>query len=681
MPEFRFDDWIDQQLRNVPLPPNLLERLSQAGPNRGADDAQVDAALCDVAVPVDLPERLRAIARPSTVIMRRRRPAWQRYATAASLFLVIGLAAAGIFGLVTGALVPGEPQVANSAPQVSPSTTPPVEPLIDTPKVTDRSDRLADRKRRANAESEQPTSPEATAVAAEPAAQSKAPGADVAPVAAVEPKALGADGALARLPDLDVFASEPIRGIAPPLVEGYDLLFQLKHGEHPFVSPGDHQSLAETKLPFSFRTASYDRAVSSLESGQLPAADEIRVEDFIAAQDYGLPAAPPAGLALQVAGSESPFAATTASRAVARAGKLDLLTLAVQGAWYDAHAHRPHQLVVAIDSSAAMNAGDRMSGVHRALSKLARHMGENNRVTLLRFAETASIVAENLNRSELASLLESDSLSATRGTASLSAAIETVSKVARDAQSVEPRQVVVVTSIHGNYDPAELPGSAGQLSTLARMDVPWRLVRLNADAKDAHWEQLASKAHGKIAAAQSPDDIYQEMYEAMTRWPAKVARNVSVTLRLNPQSVAAYRLLGHEATTLNGLSPEPVEIDLGVDQTAVGVYEIALKPGTVTSIGSIKVVWQHPTSGRPGQIVRPITRNELVNSFFTAPAWHQKAVLAAKGAESLRGSAYLPATRPVARVLDVAVRVDASLAHQPDFTRLVDLLKSADRPR
>ncbi len=156
MPDSRFDDWIDQQLRNVPLPPNLLERLSQAGPNRDAADAHVDAALCDVAVPDDLQDRLRSIARPGiahprTVIMRRRRPAWQRYATAASLFLAIGLGAAGIFGLVTGAFVPGEPQLAKTTPQVSPSPASLAEPGNSPPAVTDRSDRLANRKRRADA--------------------------------------------------------------------------------------------------------------------------------------------------------------------------------------------------------------------------------------------------------------------------------------------------------------------------------------------------------------------------------------------------------------------------------------------------------------------------------------------------------------------------------------------------
>ncbi len=382
---------------------------------------------------------------------------------------------------------------------------------------------------------------------------------------------------LAKLPELEVFASEPVRGAAPPLVEGYDLLYQLKHGEHPFVSPGDHQALAETKLPFSFRTASYDSARSSLNAGQLPDADDVRVEDFIAAQDYDLPPATPSGLALQVAASDSPLNPTPASRAALRGGKLHLMSLALQGASYDSLPHRAHRLVVAIDSSAAMDAAARMSSVRRALAKLARHMGEDDRVTLVRFADTASVVAENLNRGDLASLVDSDSLSATDGVANLSSAIEAVAKVTRDMQSVEPRQVVVVSGDRGNYDAAELPNSASQLSQLAKMNVPWRIVRVNANPNDAHWEQLATEAHGKVAPAQSPDDVYQQMAEAMTRWPAKVARNVSVTLRLNPQTVAAYRLLGHEARTLSGLSAEPVEIDLGVDQTALGVYEMALQ--------------------------------------------------------------------------------------------------------
>ena len=46
MPDF--DDWIDHQLRNVPVPPDLVWRLSEIGPEQQHDarvEAQADARL------------------------------------------------------------------------------------------------------------------------------------------------------------------------------------------------------------------------------------------------------------------------------------------------------------------------------------------------------------------------------------------------------------------------------------------------------------------------------------------------------------------------------------------------------------------------------------------------------------------------------------------------------------
>jgi hypothetical protein len=263
----------------------------------------------------------------------------------------------------------------------------------------------------------------------------------------------------------------------------------------------------------------------------------------------------------------------------------------------------------------------------------------------------------------------------------LEKAIDAASRLARDEQVAGRKGVVVLTSDGGNYDAAELPKSAEHLAELAQANIPWRLVRLNAKDNDAHWDMLASQAQGKVAASESPDELYQEMFEALTAWPAKVAHDVSVTIHFNPQVVAAYRLVGHEATTLTGLSAEPISIDLGVDQTATGVYEVALKPGSVESVGTIEVVWKNAASRQPGSIRRQITRQQLEASFLDGPSWFQETVIVAKGAEALRGSAYLPTARPTAGILDVAARVDASLARQPDFSRFVDLLKAAETAR
>jgi Ca-activated chloride channel family protein len=678
MPEFGFDDWIDAQLRNVPLPPNLLARLAEAGPGKGAEDAQVETALRDVAVPLDLESRLRRIARP-----RRSRSVWRQVALAASLLIAVGLGGIGYLGFMSGALGPGR-DLAHSDSSAAPAQ--PGPPAAAT--AVAQSDRSA-----GDSPVPRDVPPGESDAAAESLVESvplapAAPDAEPTDRAIVDVKlpehlALGADGGLGRLPDLDIFAASDIGGVRPPLVRGYDLLFQLRQGEHPFVSPSAHASLAISRLPFSFATASYDRALTAVAAGRLPEPGEIRVEDFLAAQDFALPPAVQAGLALHVAGSQSPFEIPEAAAAAAprRGEKLHLLQLAVQSASYDAHQHHPNRLIVALDTSAQMRLRVRFAAVQRALAKLAGHMAEGDRVTLLGFAEQPSVLVENATASELARLAARDMMSALVGATNVQAGIDAAAALALASSSREPRQVVVITGDRGSLDAALASKSTARLTELAERNIPWHVIRVAAGEDEAYWNELADKGRGKVVAADAPDAIYHALFEALTAWPTEMADDVAVTVTFNPQQVAAYRLLGHEALTLTSPTSTPLSIDLGPDQVATGLYEVLIKPGEGELIASVEVAWRHPPTGQVLRIVRPVERGQLVGTFAAAPEWFQHGVVAAKAAESLRGSHYASSTRPVRQVLELAGTVSPGLASRADFARLVELLQQADKLR
>mgnify|MGYP002623383662 CR=1 FL=1 len=687
MSEFSFDDWIDAQLRNVPLPPNLTERLAASGPSRppGAtatqvpSDSQVEDALRDVAIPSDLQVRLRRIARPR----RRSAPMWRQVAMAASLFLVVGLGAIGYFGVVTGVFGPAAPRIAQTGQPASVTA----EPTSPNPTTTaDASPELARREVKqaiqTGPSADQPVAPLPTEDVARSSPTVSEPTA-APPTQPTTLEALGSGDQLVRLPELEVYEVAGNRGVAPPMVRGYDLLFQLRNGEHPFVAPDAHRDLATTRLPFSFHTASFDSALQAVRNGELPPAEQIRVEDFIAAHDYAFPKPPEAGLALHIAASRSPMEA----QAAANREPLHLLELAVQSASYDAHPHHPNWLIVAVDVSGQTRFDARLAGVRRALAKLAQRMGEGDRVTLLRFSDQATVVNQNATRDELAQLARSDALTEQQGAANLVGAIHTVSQLAGSVDTLDPRQVVVITGDRGNFDRAAVPQAVEKLSRLAEMNIPWHVIRLAADENDAVWNELAEEAGGRVVSAPSAEAVYQSLHHALTGWPAIVADDVSLTLKFNPQQVHSYRLLGHEVTTLTGEATVPVQVDLGPDQTAIGLYEVVLKPDPTQTIpasrlvASVEMTWRHPPTGQAARIVRPILRDQLGGSFLSAPAWFQEGVLTAKAAEALRGSSYAGRSRPVVGVLDLAKSLDPSISSGHDFQQLLELLTAARKLR
>lgn len=685
MPDFGFDDWIDAQLRNVPLPPNLLARLAESGPGPSKLDAEIDAALCDVPVPPHLESRLRRITR------RNGPPFWRKFGLAASVLVMIGLGATAYVSFLAGTVGPGPRPMARRDAASEPTNAQSKannDATSRRPAAADLAAQRASARRRAA-----PIVP----VAGDPDAGSPALGdessepdlpslADVAAMGSAvreaidakrrEQTALGANGTLDRLPDLETFEPALAWGVAPPRVRGYDLLFELKHGEHPFVVPAADASLATSDLPFAFRTASFDRALAQVRSGTLPAANEIRLEDFLAAQDYTLPPAPRAGLALHTAGSVSPL---TSKDPVHK--DLRLLHFAVQSAAPDPGHHHPNRLIVALDTSAQMRGQARHEATRRALTKLVAHLGEGDRVTLIRFAEQPAVLAEEATREQLTTLLADGGLPSPGGAANLSAAIAEVCRRAREANDGAPRQVVVITADRGNFNPQALPQAVEVLRQVADMNLSWRIVRLAAESNDAHWSDLAEQAHGKVLAAGSPDQIFASLHEALVGHPVIAAKSVAVKLKFNPEVVAAYRLLGHEATTLTSGENTPVVIDLEDYQVATTLYEVSLKAGVAEPVATVDLTWRHPPTDQALRIARPILRKHLAGSFTEAPAWHQEAVIAAKAAEALRGSQYSTAARPIAQVLDLAGRVPESLAQESDFRQLVGLLKGVEKSR
>ncbi|MBI3837633.1 MAG: VWA domain-containing protein [Planctomycetia bacterium] len=668
MPDFEFDRWIDAQLRNVPFPPHLLSRLAENGAARDAADADtwLDDALRDVPVPGYLESRLRRIAR------RRSVPLWRQMALAASLFLMVSLGAVGYLVFVTQSPGPSERNVARQPAEMNrDSTRRTTDAQIAAPRLEDV----------AKARTAEPAEDSQTTHSVE---SSKLPLPTLADVSAIgstlkqaidarlrSQAALGADGRLERLPELDALENSAPRGVAPPRVPGYDLLFQLKHGEHPFASPAAHKDLLSSKVPFTFRTTSYDLALRGAPSGRLPPAEEIRVEDFLAAQDYVLPPAPASGLALHAAGSASPLGDHN----------VKLLQLTVQAATSHTQAHPPARLIAVVDMSTRMRLGAHWETVQRGLDKLARQMTPADRLTLIGYAERPRVLLQDATGRDLQALLSSDALPQPVGAANFAAAIESAATTALAFKSPAAQRVVVITAAGGDLDEAAFEQSSQTLGEMSNAKIRWEIIRVGSTGPDSRWADLAEAGHGQFTLADSTIEVYDALVEQLIGRPLTTARGVSLKLTFNPLVVTGYRLMGHESATLTGTAGDPLEVDLHADQTATGLYELWMKPGGADWVATAELTWTEPVNGQSRHVKQPIQRGQFASSFSQAPPWLQQGIIAAKAAEALRGSYYAPSPRPLARILELATQADPRLTEQPAFHHLLTIVKSAEKLR
>lgn len=664
MPDF--DDWIDAQLRNVPLPPDLLWRLADSG--RSCDDAgadaRLDAVLANVPVPAHLKPRLRQIAQ------RRRTPVlWLQLTVAASVFVVLGTAA--YLATLGTARTQSKPPVAKAAAKPRPAD----KSGLATARVGSAS--APARKTPAERSTVDEPREAMPGVAAElPFGVEDLVAAGGTVKQAIDKHlrsqgALGAGGAFERLPQLDSFEPPVSRGVLPPRVRGYDLLFQLKQGEHPFASPSAHQALASSRMPFSFRTASYDLAVSGAASGQIPSADEIRVEDFLAAQDYVLPPAPAHGLALHAAASPSPLG---------EAG-LHLLQLAVKTGSKAGKRRQPTRIVAAVELSAKMAGGARWETTLKALAKIADDLKPADRLTLIGFAERPQLLADSATGAELRALLSSGGLPKPSGPADLAAAIRAAIEAVRAGQGGGTQRVVVITAGREDQSKSALERAGDAFAELAAVKVPWQIIRLSPSDASSQLAALAREAQGEVVSAEAASDLHTAVSALVNPEASLIARAAALRLTLNPATVTGYRLLGHASATITGRSADPLEIDLHADQLATAMYELWIKPDGPDPVAVAELTWHDPQSAQPRRRVRAIRRNEIAASFSQAPPWFQQGVIAAKTAEALRGSYYAPSSRPFEQVRELADEVGPPAAERAEFRALLQLLDQARKLR
>ena len=689
MPDFGFDDWIDAQLRNVPLPADLLSKLSKVGPGSSeapirdgtareqkVRDGRIDAILRHVPVPRSLEPGLLRIAR-----FRRSPPLTWQIGLAASLMIAVGVAILGYFGLPSRG--PSPRSVVHRSSRVAPersaamsastaaSVIVPTSPSPGTDVAQDGvvQDDIVQRVQQRHETSMSPT--------IDPIPLPKWE--DLARVTssvrqAVEDRmrvqaALGAGGHLDRLPDLDVLEIPENRGITPPRVRGYDLLFQLKHSEHPFASPAAHPDLAASRVPLTFRTAGFDLALRNVHEGRLSTADEIRIEDFLAAVDFVLPPPPAGGLALHVAGSPSPL----------KSGGLHLLQFTVQAAVPKTTPHPSKRLICVVDQSISMRKAARWEAVRNALAKIVQQMSESDRVTLIGFAERPTVLASNATRGHLQALVTSDVLGSPSGLANFSLAIESAREAAGVAKSSMPTTVMFLTAGRKHLDEAALAHATLALGELADANVAWEIFRIAPGGKDPTLAELAEVARGKVSDVTSGAEIYDAMLENLTGRPSTVAVGASLKITFDRQIVTGYRLLGHESATLTGGSPAPLEVDFHCGQTATGLYELWIKPTGHDVVATAELTWHDPMNGQLRRVARVIRRGQFAESFSQAPGWFQQGVIAAKTAEVLRGSYFVPSGNPWPQVFALTQQLDPAVAERKDFVGLLELIKNADR--
>ncbi len=672
------DEELDCRLQDVPTPLGFVQRIQ-----RVVADDETDRQLCDVPLPPQV------VARGRTIPLLRRRSRIGRLALAASMLIAVG---AGYFSAVGGVLSifrPTQPEPVsvvfidegplNISSPVDDSVTIVAAPVFsDQPDTTDE---LA---------SQEP---------------------EFAVIQTIGEPTLGPAGELFEeigtiwrpwdnwmllrwgvlgysntesevLPDLETPLAPISHGLEAPLDRNFDREFLFGRGVHPPVLLASDDSASAVTAPLRADTSSLDLTRRLVAEGRLPDPEQVHVEHFLAAMDYQYAPAEPGRLAMRTAAGPSAFNPNAAG----------LLQIGVKAGVPGRRTLPATNLTVVLDTSNSMNWEGKLDSARRGLEGFVRHLGPDDRFSLIVFNDEVFHAVDQAEREDAAQIVDVVDRLRAHGGANLAGALQLAlcDVIGISADSQVAQRLVLMTDSASALRNNESRTIEEMLRETASPSFRFDAFDLNGGSEvNDTLANLTGVTEGLVRSVTSAEQVQWSLVETLTGDSSLVASEAELHVQFNPKAVAAYRIIGHEATEVGGLLPAAIESDLRVGQEATVLFEVWLYPNDVDDVGVVKLQWTDPDNGQVENLPeRRISRIQFATSIEGAPICLQAAAIAAETGEILRQSFnfavpsqntyhYRPKPRNLERVLMTTRHVNPRLAERADFRRFVALVERA----
>ncbi|MFU8892805.1 MAG: YfbK domain-containing protein [Luteolibacter sp.] len=402
--------------------------------------------------------------------------------------------------------------------------------------------------------------------------------------------------------------------------------------------------------------AAFVLARDAIRRGERPAPEQIRVEQFYNALDYGDPA-PAAG---------EPVATHIEQTAHPVVPGRNLVRIAARVGSTGRTASQPLHLTLLVDQSGSMVRADRRAAMDNALNTLTGLLGENDTVHVIGFARQPRLIAEALpgNRaSEIRTLVHQ---SAAEGGTNMEAALELAQQIAARHQKPGAQNRVVLLSDGavnlGNADPTRL---AERITEMRQQGIATDIAGIGSDGlNDALLAELARHGDGRyhIVTPETGDRLARDLAGAFR--PA--ASDVKVQVVFNPERVGGWKLIGFEEHRLNTEDFRNDAVDaaeLAAEEAGVAIYQVETLPQGRGEIGEVFIRFRDTTTGSIVERSWPLPYEANAPALDQARPSMQLATLALLTAEKLRGgplgdSIDLTTHRPLIQALSNHYRHD-----------------------
>lgn len=289
--------------------------------------------------------------------------------------------------------------------------------------------------------------------------------------------------------------------------------------------------------------ASYSNIRRFINTGSLPPADAVRIEEMINYFKFDYPE--PRG--------EHPFSVYTDLAVCPWNMNHQLLQVGLRGKSIDKSSLPPSNLVFLIDVSGSMNSPNKLPLLKSAFGLLVNELRPQDHVAIVVYAGAAGLVLESTpgNRKEVI-MSAIDNLEAGGSTAG-GAGLKLAYKEA-EQNFVKGGNNRIILATDGDFNVGESSNGGMERLVEEKRDLGVFITVLGfgmGNIKDDKMEIIADKGNGNYSYIDNLQEARRVLVREFGGTLFTIAKDVKFQLEFNPAKVESYRLIGYENRLLN----------------------------------------------------------------------------------------------------------------------------------
>ncbi|MDZ4337798.1 MAG: VWA domain-containing protein [Pseudomonas sp.] len=434
-------------------------------------------------------------------------------------------------------------------------------------------------------------------------------------------------------------------------------------------------------------TGSYANVRRFLNSGQLPPQDAVRLEELVNYFPYAYPL--PKG--------DVPFGVHTELAATPWNPESRLLRIAIKASDLRVDELPPANLVFLVDVSGSMDRREGLPMVQSTLKLLVEQLRAQDKVSLVVYAGSSSVVLEPTSGSEKAKIRAAiDQLTAGGSTAGESGIQLAYQQAQQGFIDGGINRILLATDGDFNVGISDFETLKQLAADKRKTGVSLTTLGFGTDNYNEQlMEQLADAGDGNYAYIDNLREARKVLVDQLSSTLATVASDVKIQVEFNPAEVSEYRLLGYENRALKreDFSNDKVDAgEIGAGHTVTALYEVVPVGGkgwleplryqtAKTDSKTGELAWLRIRYKAPGQNVSKLLEQPIQTADTRAISQASEdlrfAAAVAAFAQQLKGDTYtgrfsLADSAELAR----AAKGDDRFGLRAEFVQLVELAQS-----